>query len=261
MFKNAEITFLGTGTSIGVPVIGCDCEVCVSDDPKNTRLRSSIYVKTHETEFVVDTGPDFRQQCLREGIRNLDAAIFTHAHSDHVMGFDDLRRYTVWDDDELEVYARRECMERLESAFPYIFDGENRYRGYLKIAPVLIEGAFEVADLTVTPLPVTHGKVDTVGFLFSRSGERLFAYIPDAKELHPETQDLIRGIDLLILDGLQPEQHWTHLSVGEAVDIARELEVKQTWLTHFSCRVDYAALEPGLPDGVRLAWDGLKLDC
>lgn len=259
MFKNAEITFLGTGTSIGVPVIGCDCAVCTSDDPKNKRLRSSIYVKTHETEFVVDTGPDFRQQCLREGIRNLDAAIFTHAHSDHVMGFDDLRRFTVWDEDEMEIHANAQCMERLESAFPYIFDGMNRYRGYLKIAPHLIDGPFQVGDLEVIPLPVIHGKVDTLGFLFCRGDERLFAYIPDAKELPEETLERIRGIDLLILDGLQPDPHWTHLSVGEAVDIARELGVGRLWMTHMSCRADYAALEPGLPDGMRMAWDGLRL--
>ena len=260
MFKNAEITFLGTGTSIGVPVIGCNCEVCTSDDPKNKRLRSSIYVRTEETELVVDTGPDFRQQMLREEIRNLDAALFTHAHSDHVMGFDDLRRFTVWDDDELQIFATEECMERLKGAFPYIFDGMNRYRGYLKIAPCLIDGPFSVADLEVTPLPVSHGKVETVGFLFSRSGERLFAYIPDAKELSEETQELVRGIDLLILDGLQPELHWTHLSIGESVEIARDLGVKETWLTHFSCRANYAALEPVLPEGVHLAWDGLRLE-
>ena len=259
MFKNAEITFLGTGTSIGVPVIGCDCEVCTSDDPKNKRLRSSIYVRTEETELVVDTGPDFRQQMLREEVRNLDAALFTHAHSDHVMGFDDLRRFTVWDDDELEIFATEECMERLKGAFPYIFDGMNRYRGYLKIAPCLIDGPFSVADLEVTPLPVSHGKVETIGFLFSRNDERLFAYIPDAKELSEETQELVRGIDLLILDGLQPELHWTHLSIGESVEIARDLRVKETWLTHFSCRANYATLEPGLPEGVRLAWDGLRL--
>jgi phosphoribosyl 1,2-cyclic phosphate phosphodiesterase len=260
MFKNAEITFLGTGTSIGVPVIGCDCAVCTSDDPKNSRLRSSIYVRTADTEFVVDTGPDFRQQMFREKIRNLDAALFTHSHSDHVMGFDDLRRFTMWDEDEMEIFATAECMERLEGAFPYIFDGQNRYRGYLKIAPCLIEGPFPVGELTATPLPVAHGKVETIGFLFSKSGQRLFAYIPDAKELSPETCDLIRGIDLLILDGLQPEEHWTHLSVGESVDLAKKLEIRQTWLTHFSCRVDYAALEPGLPEGVRLAWDGLRLE-
>ncbi len=261
MFKNAQITFLGTGTSIGVPVIGCDCEVCTSDDPKNQRLRSSIYVKTEETEFVVDTGPDFRQQCLRAGIRNLDAALFTHAHSDHVMGFDDLRRFTVWDEDELEIYATAECMERLWTAFPYIFDGENRYRGYLKISPQEIEGSFSVGDLEVTPLPVIHGKVETIGFLFSKkSGKRLFAYIPDAKELSAETRELIRGVDLLILDGLQPDLHWTHLSIGESIELSRGLGIKQTWLTHFSCRANYASLEPGFPDGVRMAWDGLRLE-
>ena len=151
-------------------------------------------------------------------------------------------------------------MERLKGAFPYIFDGMNRYRGYLKIAPCLIDGPFSVADLEVTPLPVSHGKVETIGFLFSRNDERLFAYIPDAKELSEETQELVRGIDLLILDGLQPELHWTHLSIGESVEIARDLRVKETWLTHFSCRANYAALEPGLPEGVRLAWDGLRLE-
>lgn len=260
MNTKAEITFLGTGTSIGVPVIGCDCEVCTSDDPKNKRLRSSIYVKTEKTELVVDTGPDFRQQCLRAGIRNLDAALFTHAHSDHVMGFDDLRRFTVLEDEEIAVYANHSCMDRLEAAFPYIFDGENKYRGYLKIAPHLITGPFSVGDLEITPLPVLHGKVETIGFLFSMSGDRLFAYIPDAKELTVETKELIRGMDLLILDGLQHEPHWTHLSVSEAIDVASELEVKQTWLTHFSCRVDYAATEPGLPENVRLAWDGLRLE-
>ncbi|MEX2581122.1 MAG: MBL fold metallo-hydrolase [Verrucomicrobiales bacterium] len=259
MDTRTEITFLGTGTSIGVPVIGCDCGVCTSDDPKNKRLRSSIHVKTPEVEFVVDTGPDFRQQCLREGIRDLDAALYTHSHSDHVMGFDDLRRFTVLDEESLEIFANDECLERLRSAFHYVFDGENRYRGYLKIEPRRITGPFLVGDLEVTPLPVSHGKVETLGFLFAREGRRLFAYIPDAKELSEETREGIAGIDLLILDGLQPEPHWTHLSIGEAVDLARELEVEATWLTHFSCRVDYAALEPGLPPGVRLAWDGLRL--
>ena len=259
MFNRAEIIFLGTGTSIGVPVIGCDCEVCTSDDPKNQRLRSSILVKTPEVTVVVDTGPDFRQQCLREGIRDLDAVLFTHSHSDHVMGFDDLRRFTVFEDEQIRIYANGQTIERLEKAFPYVFDGENRYRGYLKVDPQLIEGTFKTGDLDVTPLPVSHGKVETMGFLFSSGGERLFAYIPDAKELSAEALNQIRGIDLLILDGLQPGHHPTHLSIGEAVELAEQLEVEQTWLTHFSCQVNYAALEPGLPDGIGLAWDGMKI--
>lgn len=259
MFNRAEITFLGTGTSIGVPVIGCDCEVCASDDPKNQRLRSSILVKTHEVTFVVDTGPDFRQQCLREGICDLNAVLYTHSHSDHVMGFDDLRRFTVFEDEQIPIYAESETMERLKASFPYIFDGENRYRGYLKVDPQVIEGDFKIGEIDVTPLPVTHGKVETIGFLFSSGVERLFAYIPDAKELSSEAMDRIRGIDLLILDGLQPGHHPTHLSIGEAVELAQQLDVEQTWLTHFSCRVNYEALEPRLPDGIGLAWDGMRL--
>lgn len=259
METRTEITFLGTGTSIGVPVIGCDCAVCTSDDPKNQRLRSSIHVQTPEVSLVVDTGPDFRQQCLREGIRHLDAVLYTHAHSDHIMGFDDLRRFTVHEDEEIAIHATAECLERLHAAFTYVFDGENRYRGYLKTAAHVIRGPFTVGDLEVTPLPVDHGKVETIGFLFSRGGERLFAYIPDAKTLREESKQLIAGIDLLILDGLQPETHWSHLSTGEAVDLAEELGVGKTWLTHFSCRVDYRTLEPTLPETVRLAWDGMRV--
>lgn len=259
MFKKAEITFLGTGTSIGVPVIGCSCDVCTSDDPKNQRLRSSIHVRTAETALIVDTGPDFRQQCLREGITELDAVVFTHSHSDHVMGFDDLRRFTVLDR-EMPVFAPAETIERLEAAFPYVFDGKNRYPGYLKVATEAITGAFSVGDLEISPLPVNHGKVDTIGLLFSSGGERLFAYVPDAKELAPETVEAIRGIDLLILDGLQLNPHPTHLSIPEAVEIAQHTDVDQTWLTHFSCRVDYTEIEPTLPKNVRLAWDGLRLE-
>jgi phosphoribosyl 1,2-cyclic phosphate phosphodiesterase len=259
MDTKTEITFLGTGTSIGVPVIGCDCEVCLSEDPKNKRLRSSIYVTTPEVSFIVDTGPDFRQQCLREGIRHLDAALFTHAHSDHVMGFDDLRRFTVMENEELPIYANGECLERLTAAFSYIFDGENRYRGYLKIGPHRISGPFPLGDLLVTPLPVLHGKVETNGFLFSRDGERLFAYIPDAKVLTDETKTLIAGIDLLILDGLQPVAHPTHLSISESIALVEDLKINRAWLTHFSCRVNYETLEPTLPPRVHLAWDGLKI--
>lgn len=259
MDVNVEITFLGTGTSVGVPMIGCGCRVCRSDDPKNHRLRSSIFVRTPEIALVVDTGPDFRQQCLRAGIEHLDAAVFTHAHSDHVMGFDDLRRFTVGEHEELPIHATAACLERLEASFPYVFDGENRYRGYLKVLPNSIDGPFVIGDLELIPLSVTHGKVETIGFLFQRGGRRLFAYIPDAKTLSEEATAALQGIEVLILDGLQPEAHWTHLSTSEAVALAGELGAGQTWLTHFSCRSDYTIIEPTLPSGIRMAWDGLVL--
>jgi len=259
MNAGMEITFLGTGTSIGVPVIGCDCAVCTSNDPKNKRLRSSIYVETEEVTLVVDTGPDFRMQCLREGIRHLDAVLYTHAHTDHIMGFDDLRRFTVGQDAVIDIYATESCLERLKVSFDYVFDGKNHYRGYLKTAPHLIHGPFRIGDLDIAPLPVEHGRVETIGFLFTGKTGCRVAYVPDAKRVSEEAQEIIRGADLFVIDGLQPKPHWTHLSIPEAVALADELDVKETWLTHFSCRVDYLEMEPILPEGVHLAWDGLKL--
>lgn len=258
--SQTEIVFLGTGTSIGVPVIGCDCEVCTSDDPKNNRLRSSLLVRSPEGTLVVDTGPDFRQQCLREKITHLDAAIFTHAHTDHIMGFDDLRRFTVGKEASLDIFATRACLDRLESSFDYAFSGQNKYYGYLKPVPHEINGEFSLCGWKITPLPVTHGKVETIGFHFeSTSGER-FAYIPDAKTLSPETIAKIEKIPLLILDGLQMGHHNTHLSIPESVKIAQQVGATQTFLTHFSCRVNYREIKSELPENVTLAWDGLTID-
>lgn len=253
-----EITFLGTATSIGVPVIGCDCPVCESDDPKNKRLRASIHVKAADMEWIVDTGPDFRSQCLREKIQHLDAVLYTHQHADHVAGFDDLRRFTVGTEAELPIYAKPDCMEALKRSFDYAFNGENRYRGYFKPKPQLIDGPFQLGTTRVTPLPVVHGKVDTIGFLFEREGARA-AYIPDAKEIPDQTRDLIQGVDLLILDALQLTPHATHLSVEESFRISLEVAAKQTCFTHFSCRIVYNELDAELPDNIRCAWDGLKI--
>src|SRR5690606_6817227 len=169
--------------------------------------------------------------------------------------------FTVGEEEEIRIFATEDCLGRLHAAFPYVFDGENRYRGYLKTLPCPIVGPFQVGDLEVTPLPVEHGKVETVGFLFASRGGRRFAYIPDAKTLPPGSLRHLQGIELLILDGLQPETHWSHLSIGEAVALAGELKARETWLTHFSCRVDYRLVEPTLPPGVHLAWDGLRLQC
>lgn len=261
MAADFEITMLGTGTSIGVPVIGCDCPVCTSDDPKNQRTRCSIHVKTPDgLAFVVDTGPDFRAQCLREGITHLDAAIYTHEHTDHIIGFDELRRFTVGAEAELPIYASAACLRRIESAFHYAFNGENRYVGYLKPKPHVIAGPFHLGGTTVTPLPVKHGKVETHGFLFEHEGrDGRFVYLPDAKSIPDESLDLMRNVDLLILDGLHDSPHPTHLTIEEATAIALELEARQTWLTHFSCRVDYQKVGPSLPESVDLAWDGLRL--
>jgi len=260
METSIEITFLGTGTSIGVPVIGCDCAVCSSDDPKNQRLRSSVHVKTDGAEFIVDTGPDFRMQCLREKIRHLDAVLFTHAHTDHIMGFDDLRRFTVMEDDRIDIFATESCLERLKASFDYVFDGKNHYRGYLKTLPHQIQGPFSVGDVEIEALPVEHGKVETIGFQFTTKNGIRVAYVPDAKIVPEATRELIRGADIFIIDALQPKFHYTHLSIPEAIELAGDIGARETWFTHFSCRVDYKKVEPTLPDGIHLAWDGLKID-
>ena len=255
-----KFTFLGTGTSIGVPVIGCDCAVCQSDDPKNKRLRSSIYVSTPEAKWVVDTGPDFRTQCLRENIRQLDAALFTHKHTDHIMGFDDLRRFTLGAEAVLPVYAVPDTLTHLNKAFDFAFNGQNRYPGYFKPEPRPVVGPFQIGATKVTPLPVLHGKVDTVGYLFERSERKMLAYIPDAKVVLDETLALLSDVEVLVLDALRPHSHPTHLGLDESIEIARQLNAKRTWFTHFSCEIDHRKIGPQLPNRMALAWDGLSLD-
>lgn len=254
-----QLTFLGTGTSVGIPMIGCDCETCRSSDPRDQRLRSSVWLRTPELAWVVDTGPDFRAQCLRAGIRHLDAALFTHPHMDHVVGFDELRRFTIPADAFLPVHARPSCLAVLERMFEYAFNGENRYRGYLKPFPKPVHGPFHLGDTRVTPLPVRHGKVETIGYLFSRGGRKLCAYLPDAKELLPEAWSELAGVDTLIIDALRHTEHPTHMNFVEALAVQERLRPRQTWFTHLQCEVLHARDEARLPPGVRIAYDGLEL--
>ena len=237
-----EITFLGTGTSVGVPSIGCHCEVCESTDPKDKRLRSSILIKTKEQSLLIDCGPDLRQQCLREGIESVDAVLITHPHADHIMGLDDLRRFTPKAEDTLPIYARPSCIEALSQCFFYIFNGENRYPGYFKPDALPIEGAFNLSELKVIPIPVEHGKVECIGFAFYQEG-----------------MNALKDVECLIIDGLRHTPHPTHISISEAVEISQELGAKKTWLTHISHDVMHERDEPNLPNNVRIAYDGLKL--
>jgi phosphoribosyl 1,2-cyclic phosphate phosphodiesterase len=209
---------------------------------------------------VVDTGPDFRFQCLRAGIRRLDAVLYTHAHMDHVTGFDELRRFTVEEEAVMPVYGSAGCLRVLERMFDYAFNGENRYRGYLKPESRVVTGPFEVAGTEVTPLPVEHGKVETLGYLFSREGRKLCAYISDVKRIPEATMELMQGVETLIVDGLRLTPHWTHMNWDEALAVSEVLKPRETWLTHFQCEVMHARDEPRLPPGVRMAYDGLQLE-
>jgi len=251
------LTFLGTGTSQGVPMIGCDCEVCRSPDPRDQRLRSSIYVETAECSFVVDTGTDFRTQALREDIRRVDAVVFTHSHTDHIMGFDDLRRFSHARG-SMPVYAPAETMRDLERVFRFAFNTSNPVPYYLKPEPHVIDGPFQLGETLVTPLPVPHGESIVNGYLFSRADQKLVAYLSDCSVVPDPIIDLIAGVKVLIIDALREKPHPTHLSVGQALDVAVRVQPEATYFTHICHDLPQSA-ESRLPKGVRIAYDGLRL--
>jgi phosphoribosyl 1,2-cyclic phosphate phosphodiesterase len=254
------LTFLGTGTSVGIPTIGCDCETCTSTDPRDQRSRSSVYISTPEASWVVDTGPDFRMQCLREKIRHIDATLYTHPHMDHVAGFDDLRRFCVEEDAVMPIYAAPSCLASLQRMYEHSFNGQNRYRNYVKPKPMPIDGAFHIGETLITPLPVKHGKVETFGYLFTRHGRKLCAYISDMKEPLPGTLELMQGVETLIVDALRNSPHPTHMNFEEAHAFREAVNPQFTWFTHIQCEILHARAEALLPPHVRIAYDGLKLE-
>lgn len=252
------ITFLGTGTSQGVPVPACDCPTCLSDDLRDNRMRSSIYVHTPECAFVVDTGPDFRSQALRAKLKHLDAVVYTHAHTDHVMGFDDLRPFFPGSR-PLPVYASPATISDLERVFLFAFSGENRFPGYLHPVANAVTDTFSLGETQLTPLPVPHGKTTVFGYLFTRRGEKLAAYISDCKAVPDPVIERIRGVKHLIVDALRHKPHPTHMNIDEALAVAAQVQPGQTWFTHLCHEMKHADVEPTLPAGVRIAFDGLQL--
>jgi len=259
MSADFSLTFLGTGTSVGVPVIGCDCAVCTSKNPKNQRLRSSVVVRAGDVTILVDSGPDLRAQALREGLREIDAVIYTHAHMDHVVGFDEMRAFCWRRESPLPLHATDECMAALQRMFGWAFSAENVFKGYIKPDPRIIDGPFYYGDMRITPLPVFHASVKTIGFLFECPGAKKVAYIPDVKRIPDSTMEKINGVDVLIVDSLRPSAHPTHFSLHEALAVAELSEAREVWLTHLGHENEHLALEKTLPPGIRVAWDGLTL--
>jgi phosphoribosyl 1,2-cyclic phosphate phosphodiesterase len=240
-------------------MIGCDCPVCTSPDPRDNRLRSSVFIQTPEVEFVVDTGTDFRTQALRENIRNVDAVVFTHSHTDHIMGFDDLRRFGAARG-YMPVYASPETMADLQRVYRFAFEAENPFPGYLKPEPHVITGPFHLGATTITPLPVPHGpKTSVNGYLFTRGGRKLVAYLSDCSAVPDEIARTAAGVDTLIIDALREKPHPTHLSVNEAMEAASRIRPRQTFFTHIAHELPHAA-EEKLPPHTRIAYDGLKLE-
>jgi phosphoribosyl 1,2-cyclic phosphate phosphodiesterase len=255
-----KLTFLGTGTSQGVPMIGCDCRVCRSADPRDTRTRSSVFVRDGETTVLIDTTPELRVQSLRENLMRIDAVVYTHAHSDHAMGFDDLRRFCDINGGTIPVYASAPTFERLEKAFDYAFDAANTIPGYVHPVPHVIDGPFTLGPIEFVPLPVPHGRTVTLGFLFRKEGRSLGAYISDCAAVPDDIRALLMDIPVLILDGLREHPHPTHLCIPEAIAVGQAVRAGATYLTHLTHNILHAERSQTLPKGVFLAYDGLTLE-
>ena len=252
----SRLIFLGTGTSQGVPVIGCQCQVCASDDFRDQRLRSSVMLESQHQRVVVDSGPDFRTQMLREDVRSMDALVYTHEHKDHVAGMDDVRPFNYLQNKALPVYASSRVEQTLRRDFHYAFDpGKHAGVPDVLIHEVTDELNFVVGGMTWTPLPVMHGKLPIHGYRVEN-----VAYITDANFIPDETFLRLEGLEVLVLNALRQSAHYSHFSLDEALSVAEKVGAQQTWLTHVSHLMgNHADIEKGLPESVRLAYDGLVL--
>lgn len=252
-----KITFLGTGTSSGVPMIACDCNVCISSDKKDNRLRSSILVESDTTTIVVDTTPDFRMQMLEAKVKKLDAVIFTHPHKDHVAGLDDIKAFNYFHQQPMKVYANEITQKALKKEFSYIFD-DHKYPGVPEINLHDIQDTtFFIGDIPVTAISVWHYKMPVLGFRFGD-----FTYITDANRI--EEQELLKiiGSKILVLNALRKEKHLSHFTIQEATDVAKQTKVPQTYFTHISHQLGkHAEINKELPDGIQLAYDFQEIFC
>lgn len=254
-----ELHFLGTGTSVGVPMIGCHCEVCESKDPRNVRRRSCLYVKTPKTAFVIDTPPDFRQQMLDAKIERIDAVVFTHAHADHIFGFDDIRRFNTLEGGVLPAYGAPETIGRICQIFDYVGQVPSQlglYRPLIHFVPVT--APFEIGDVRLTPLDVVHGTGKMTGWLLECGASRI-GYISDCKEIPEATMALLHDLDVMALDALRYRPHPTHLSVDESLALLRRIAAKRSFLTHICHDLDHAKLSAELPPGIFASYDGLTV--
>lgn len=252
-----KITFLGTGTSQGVPVIACGCDVCSSTDHHDNRLRSSILIETGKLKLVVDCGPDFRQQMLREKVQSIDAILVTHGHKDHLGGLDDVRAFNYINRKPADVYASRDVQRIIKMEFSYAFE-KNPYPGVPEInLHTLTNRSFNIGDQKITPVKALHYNNDKFVFGF-RIGD--FTYITDAVKISEKEKNKIKGSRVIVLNALRKQKHYSHFNLEEALDLMKELGPERGYLTHISHQMGrYAEVSPELPQSISFAWDGLQV--
>ncbi|HEX2923994.1 MAG TPA: MBL fold metallo-hydrolase [Chloroflexota bacterium] len=248
------LTFLGTGTSHGVPAIGCRCPVCTSDDPRNNRYRCSILLQYGGHNVVVDTATEFRLQAIRIGLDRLDAVLFTHSHADHIGGLDDLRSFSDRLGAAIPCYGSAECLDDIRHRFDYIFKETQLGGGKPRLDMHPVDGPFELFGLRIVPVPVYHGRLLVLGFRFGRT-----AYVTDCNSIPEGSEEMLKGLDVLVLDALRWRSHPTHFNVEEALAEVAKLRPRHTYFTHLTHDLDHATTNAQLPQGVELAYDGLTL--
>jgi phosphoribosyl 1,2-cyclic phosphate phosphodiesterase len=251
-----KIIVLGSGTSVGVPTIGCDCDVCRSSDPRDQRLRPSVLVSYQGRNILIDTTPDLRTQALRARINHLDAVLFTHSHADHVMGLDDVRPFNFRQKGHIPIYANEPTMAAIHRCFPYIFDGQKKESNVPRLTANTIDGSpIELFGMTFLPVPIMHGSQQIYGFRFGNA-----AYLTDHSEVPEASMDLLRDLDVLFLDALRYRPHATHSTVEHSIGTAQKLNARRTYFTHICHEIPHSAGEAKLPPNIFFAYDGLELD-
>lgn len=250
-----QLTILGSGTSMGVPTLGCHCEVCESPDPRDKRTRPSVLLSYNGHNVVIDTSPDFRTQAMREHLDRLDVVLYTHSHADHILGLDDIRPYNLKQGGVIPVYASADTQKTLRRQFAYIFDDTPTESSLPGVELHTIDGPFEIFGLTFTPVPANHGKHPVLGFRFGTA-----AYLTDFSAIPEPSKSLLRGLDDLILDALRYRPHPMHSNVAQSLALVAELKPKRAWFTHICHDLGHTAANAKLPEGVQLAYDGLKFE-
>ncbi len=256
MYDNKmKITLLGTGTSQGVPVIACDCEVCKSGNPKDKRLRSSVMIEINNSTFIIDTGPDFRQQMLRENVQDIDAILYTHHHKDHVAGMDDVRAFNHKWKKDIEIYCTKNTEHALHMEFPYVFSNV-KYPGTPTVNVNIIDSsAFDINGVEIIPIDVMHYKLQVFGFRINN-----FIYLTDVSEIPKKEKEKMKGADLIVLDALRKKKHISHFNLDQALDLLQELKPKQALLTHISHYMGlHDDVNRSLDKSIQLAYDGQQI--